>query len=66
MNYYENVLDLIGNTPLVKLNRMVEDGMATILAKMEQLNPLNASEQKRRRWIGSSVSWKSEPLAEPR
>ncbi|MFQ5590425.1 MAG: pyridoxal-phosphate dependent enzyme [Phycisphaerae bacterium] len=39
MKYYENVLDLIGRTPLVKLNRMVDDSMATILAKMEQLNP---------------------------
>lgn len=39
MKYYENVLELIGNTPLVKLNRMVDSRMATVLAKMEQLNP---------------------------
>ena len=39
MKYYENVLELIGNTPLVKLNRMVDDSMATVLVKMEQLNP---------------------------
>ncbi|MDH3690953.1 MAG: pyridoxal-phosphate dependent enzyme [Gammaproteobacteria bacterium] len=39
MKYYESVLELIGNTPLVKLNRMTDSGMATIFAKMEQLNP---------------------------
>lgn len=35
----ENVLDLIGNTPLVKLNKIVEPGMAQILGKLESLNP---------------------------
>ncbi len=39
MKYHENVLDLIGRTPLVKMNRMVDANMATILMKMEQLNP---------------------------
>src|SRR6202171_6635581 len=39
MQFYENVLGLIGNTPLVKLNRMARDTSATILAKMENLNP---------------------------
>jgi cystathionine beta-synthase len=39
MKYYDSVLELVGGTPLVKLNRLVEPGMATILAKMEQLNP---------------------------
>ncbi len=39
MKYYENVLGLIGNTPLVKLNRLVDDSMATVLVKMEQMNP---------------------------
>lgn len=34
-----NVLDLIGNTPLVKLNRIVEPGMSDILAKLENFNP---------------------------
>ncbi|HXM35428.1 MAG TPA: cysteine synthase, partial [Pyrinomonadaceae bacterium] len=37
--FYENVLGLIGNTPLVKLNRMARDTSATVLAKMENLNP---------------------------
>lgn len=39
MQYYENVLGLIGHTPLVKLRRMTEGIKATVLAKMENLNP---------------------------
>jgi cystathionine beta-synthase len=39
MKYYENVLGLIGRTPLVKLNRLTEGIKATVLAKMESLNP---------------------------
>ena len=39
MKYHDSVLELIGNTPLVKLNRMVDASMATVLVKMEQLNP---------------------------
>ncbi len=39
MKYYENVLGLIGHTPLVKLNRMTQGIRATVLAKMENLNP---------------------------
>ena len=35
----ENILELIGNTPMVRLNRIVEPGMATILAKLESFNP---------------------------
>jgi len=35
----ESVLDLVGGTPLVKLNRVPRPGSATILAKMESLNP---------------------------
>ncbi|MEE9295454.1 MAG: cysteine synthase family protein [Phycisphaerae bacterium] len=39
MRYHDNVLGLVGKTPLVKLNRIVSPGSATVLAKMEQLNP---------------------------
>ena len=35
----ESVLDLIGNTPMVRLNRLVEPHMATIFAKLESFNP---------------------------
>jgi cysteine synthase A len=34
-----NVLELIGNTPMVKLNRILESDMAEILAKIESYNP---------------------------
>lgn len=39
MPYYDNVLGLIGETPLVKLNRITAGLKATVLAKMENLNP---------------------------
>ena len=39
MKYAENILDLVGHTPLVKLNRLADAGMATVLAKLENLNP---------------------------
>ena len=39
MNYYDNVLGLIGRTPLVKLDRLARGTKATVLAKMENLNP---------------------------
>jgi cysteine synthase A len=35
----ESVLDLIGGTPLVRLNRVAAQGGATIYGKMESLNP---------------------------
>src|SRR4051812_37747527 len=34
-----SVLDLIGNTPLVRLARVVPAGSAEVLGKMESLNP---------------------------
>ncbi|GAA4658418.1 cystathionine beta-synthase [Arthrobacter cryoconiti] len=39
MKYANSVLDLVGNTPLVKLNRVTEGVQATILVKLEYLNP---------------------------
>ena len=34
-----SVLDLVGGTPLVRLNRIPKPGGATVLAKLESLNP---------------------------
>ncbi len=34
-----NILESIGNTPLVKLNKVVEPGSATVYAKCEYMNP---------------------------
>ncbi len=39
MHYYDNVLQLLGNTPLVRLNHIARDVPALILAKMEMFNP---------------------------
>jgi cystathionine beta-synthase len=39
MDFQENILGLIGRTPLVRLNRLTEGIKATVLAKMESLNP---------------------------
>ena len=39
MQIYDNVLELIGNTPLVKLRRASEETGCTILGKCEFLNP---------------------------
>ena len=35
----ENILELIGNTPMVRLRRMTDASMATVLAKLESFNP---------------------------
>jgi cystathionine beta-synthase len=37
--YYDNITDLVGNTPLVKLSRVAEGAKATVLAKLEFMNP---------------------------
>ncbi len=39
MQFQENILGLIGHTPLVKLNRLARGVKAQVFAKMESLNP---------------------------
>lgn len=39
---YEDVTALVGNTPLVKLNRIAEGVGATVVAKLEFYNPANS------------------------
>ena len=39
MSYAEHIVDLVGNTPLVRLSRVTTGVRATILAKVEYLNP---------------------------
>jgi cystathionine beta-synthase len=39
VKYAESVIDLVGNTPLVKLNHVTKGIRATVLAKVEYLNP---------------------------
>ena len=40
--WYNNILETIGNTPLVKLNRITKEIPATVLAKIETTNPGNS------------------------
>ncbi len=42
MKIYNNILETIGNTPMVKLNVITKDIKATILAKVETTNPGNS------------------------
>lgn len=35
---YQNILDAMGNTPMIQLNHMVPEGAARILVKFEGLN----------------------------
>src|SRR5690554_8217845 len=42
MKIYNNILETIGNTPLVKLNKITKDVEATVLAKVETTNPGNS------------------------
>ena len=42
MNYFDNILETIGNTPLIKLNKVTSEIEATVLAKVEYFNPGNS------------------------
>lgn len=39
---YDNITDLIGNTPLVRLNKVVPEGAAEVVVKLESFNPLSS------------------------
>ena len=42
MKYANNILDTIGNTPLIKLNTIAKEVDALVLAKVEYFNPGNS------------------------
>lgn len=42
MKYYNNIVETIGNTPLVKLNKLTKDIPGLFLAKVEYFNPGNS------------------------
>lgn len=42
MKVFNNVLETIGNTPLIRLNKITKDIKATVLAKVETTNPGNS------------------------
>ncbi|MGG2479697.1 cysteine synthase A [Brevibacillus borstelensis] len=39
MNVYQHITDCIGNTPMVRLNRIVPGGAADVFVKLEMYNP---------------------------
>jgi cystathionine beta-synthase len=46
VKYAENIVELVGNTPLVKLQRVTEGIAATVLVKLEYLNPGGSSKDR--------------------
>jgi cystathionine beta-synthase len=46
MKFANSVIDLVGNTPLVRLNRVTEGIAATVLVKVEYLNPGGSSKDR--------------------
>ena len=46
MKYAKNILETIGNTPLVKLNKTVKEIEALVLAKIETFNPGNSAKDR--------------------
>jgi cysteine synthase len=42
MKIHENITATIGNTPLVRLNRLTRGAGATVLAKLESFNPMSS------------------------
>ncbi|MFE4469743.1 cystathionine beta-synthase [Leifsonia sp. NPDC056824] len=46
MKYAETIIDLVGDTPLVKLNRLTDGIAATVLVKLEYLNPGGSSKDR--------------------
>jgi cystathionine beta-synthase len=46
MQYFENILGTIGNTPLVKLNHLTKELPCLVLAKYETFNPGNSTKDR--------------------
>ena len=51
MAYYQDATEMIGRTPLVKINRLYGDSQATVLAKLEYYNPAKSVKDR----IGVSI-----------
>ena len=45
-NVFNNLLELVGNTPMVKIDNLTRDFKGTILAKLESANPGHSSKDR--------------------
>lgn len=55
-NWFEDNAQSIGNTPLIKLNRITDGAAATVLAKIEGRNPAYSVKCR----IGAAMIWDAE------
>ena len=39
---YDNITELIGNTPMVRLHKVPAEGSAEVIVKLEMFNPLSS------------------------
>ncbi len=46
MTYFEDIIESVGNTPLVRLNKLTRGLPATVLAKVESFNPGGSSKDR--------------------
>ena len=51
MRYHETILSAIGDTPLVKLRKIVPRNSATVLVKCEFMNPAGSTKDRMARHI---------------
>ena len=51
MKYFNNILEAIGNTPLVKLNKVVPSDAAEVFVKCEYMNPAGSIKDRMAWWI---------------
>ena len=56
MNYFKDNSESIGNTPLIKINKIIGDSKATVLAKIEGRNPAYSVKCR----IGAAMIWDAE------
>ena len=65
-NIASSVLDLIGGTPMVQLNRVTEGCVAQVVAKLESSNPANMSLYERHGFVTmGQIQVASSPLVHP-
>ena len=48
---YEDILEVVGNTPMVRLNRITEGLACAVYAKLEFLNPMGSSKDRIARYL---------------